>query len=153
MVVPAVLAGRVHDGAVAVAGDGDDGEGGHQDVDGGQGRDDPTHGSAQHPALQRVLDQREGHAHAAHEDVTDGQVEDVEVPGRPKVLPTQHHHHYQDVAHQAQGDDQAVGDDQSHHRLRGEPVRLVLVLLCDAGEQQGFVGGQTAAVIVGRLSG
>jgi hypothetical protein len=45
-----------HDGPVAVQGDGEDGEGRDENVNGGEGGDDTTHGGAQHPALEDVLE-------------------------------------------------------------------------------------------------
>ena len=119
-----MLRGSMDDGLVPVHGDGDDGEGGHEHVHGGQGGGQPAHGGPQLPPLQRVLHQRERHAHAAHEEVAAGQVEDVEVAGGAEVFASEENQDDQGVAQKAHGDHQAVGEDQSHHRVRGEPVSL-----------------------------
>ena len=90
--------GRAHDGAVAVHGDGQDGEDGHEDVGQLQEGAHPTQHLPQRPVLQGQAEEDEGRAEDAGEDVGQHQVEDVPEARRAEVAVTTQRGGHQRVA-------------------------------------------------------
>lgn len=71
-----------------------------------------------------------GDAEDAHQEVTDGQIEDEEVDDRPHVPVLHHDEAHQDVSHHAQQEDQKISQNKAGRHIQGV---LVIRIVGDIG--------------------